>query len=395
MSRTETDTKQPTGPSDTSNRKHKRIALLILLAALVLVIVYGGLMIKHRIDYAVTDAVFVDTDRIINLGLKKVGGRLVVMDKVEGEEIRQGELLAAIDSRDYELKVTGIGEKIKALTHRREQLELSRRKTARQVELKIGMARDQVTGTRRSIAALRDQIAALKANVVQLERDLERYRNLYSEGVLPRRKFEVLETRLEARKKELQANGKKLAGLRSQLAANEKEVLIAVSEKISIREIDKSIAAVRAELKALQSRLKEAELDLSYCRLTSPIDGRIAKKYHSRGDVVGSGTPLYALVDPQDIHILVLLGEKKLNGVKPGCRARITIDAYPDLDYEGEVESIMPTSAAKFALVPRDISAGEFTKVVQRIPVKVKITKGDIALLRPGMGGEIEIERQR
>jgi len=395
VSRTEPETSTAGGTPDNSNHKGKRIALLILLAALILVIVYGGLMIKHRIDYAVTDAVFVDTDRIVNSGFKKVGGRLVVMNKVEGDEIRQGELLAAIDSRDYELKEAGIKEKIKALSHRREQLELSRRKAAEQVELKIGMARDQVAGTRKSIAALRDQIAALKANIGQLERDLERYRNLYSEGVLPRRKFEVLETRLEARKKELQANGKKLSGLRSRLAANEKEVLLAVSEKIGIREIDKTIAAVRAELKALQSRLGEAELELSYCRLTSPINGRIAKKYHSIGDVVGSGSPIYALVDPHDIHILVLLGEKKLAGVEPGCSATITIDAYPDLEYEGEVDSIMPTSAAKFALVPRDISAGEFTKVVQRIPVKVKITKGDLTRLRPGMGGEIEIERRR
>jgi membrane fusion protein (multidrug efflux system) len=375
------------------NRK-RRFALIFLVATLILVIIYGGLMIKHRIDFAVTDAVFVDTDQIINIGFKKVGGRIAKMLKVEGDQVRKGELLARLDPRDYELAISELKARIRALEHQRRQQELSLQKATRQVELKIGMARDKMAGTRQSRAALKDQIAALATGIKQLERDVVRYRNLFDQGVLPRQKFETIETRLSTRKKELAASRQKLGALDSKLAATRKEIRLARSERLGIKALNQALAATRASLKALNRKLEALSLDLEYCRLTSPITGRIAKKYHSLGDVVGSGMPVYALVNPADIHILVLLEEKKLEGVKPGCPAKITIDAFPDEEYRGEVEAILPTSAAKFALVPRDISAGEFTKVVQRIPVKVRITSGDIERLRPGMGGEIEIERQ-
>jgi membrane fusion protein (multidrug efflux system) len=110
--------------------------------------------------------------------------------------------------------------------------------------------------------------------------------------------------------------------------------------------------------------------------------------------VVNPGMPVYALIDPKDIYILVLLEETKLKGVEVGCPAYIKIDAYPHMKYKGVVKEILPASAAKFALVPRDISAGEFTKVVQRMQVKVKITEGDTSKLVVGMGGEIEIKRK-
>ena len=103
---------------------------------------------------------------------------------------------------------------------------------------------------------------------------------------------------------------------------------------------------------------------------------------------------VYSLVDPGDIHVVALLEEQKLAGVVPAAPVQITIDAYPGEAYEGVVESILPTSAATFALAPRDISAGEFTKVAQRIPVRIRITAGDTARLRVGMGGEVEIRRQ-
>ncbi|RLB71235.1 MAG: EmrA/EmrK family multidrug efflux transporter periplasmic adaptor subunit, partial [Deltaproteobacteria bacterium] len=381
--------------SGTPNGGRKKMALLVLLAALLVVVGYGGFMIKHRLDYAITDAVFVDTDRIINAGFERVGGRLVTMTKVEGEAVRQGELLAEIKPQDYQLAADQLTEKIKALRHQREQQSIALRKATAQVELKIGMAGDQVSGTGKKIAALKDKIAALKVAIGQLKRDERRYQALYQQGVVAKRAYEAIDTNLRAKQKELAAQEKNLEGLRAQLRAERKEVSLAESERLSIKEIRKGIAATEAKIKALEAKRSSVGLELSYCRLFSPITGKIAKKYHSVGDVVGTGMPIYALVDPKDIYILVLLGEKKLEGVEPGCTASITIDAYPDLEFTGQVESILPTSAAKFALVPRDISAGEFTKVVQRIPVKVKITKGDISRLVAGMGGEIEIKRRR
>jgi len=377
-----------------NHRGGRRLALLLLATALVLVIIFGGLMIKHRIDYAISDAVFVDCDRIINLSLKQVGGRLTEMTRVTGDPVHADELLAAIDDRDYRLRAAALEEQLAALGKQLRKQQLALEKSRRQVRLKIALAHEEATGAQALIAARQNRIGALQATIAQLERDVARYRSLYRDKVMPRHKFETIETELTTRCRELEAQQRGLAGLEAQLRAARKKIELARTGKLGIQEREQGLAATRARIRALQNQLKEAQLEISYCRIKSPINGRIAKRYHSPGDVVGPGMPLYALVDPNDLHILVLLGEKKLNGVKPGCPAKITIDAYPDREYRGEVSAILPTSAAKFALVPRDISAGEFTKVVQRIPVKVRITEGDLALLRPGMGGEIEIKRE-
>ena len=104
---------------------------------------------------------------------------------------------------------------------------------------------------------------------------------------------------------------------------------------------------------------------------------------------------MLALVNPNDLYIIALLEENKLSGVEPGSHAVIHIDAYSDQEWQGEVEQVLPASAATFALAPRDISAGEFTKVAQRIPVRIHITDGSLDKLHVGLGGEVEIKRQR
>jgi membrane fusion protein (multidrug efflux system) len=128
--------------------------------------------------------------------------------------------------------------------------------------------------------------------------------------------------------------------------------------------------------------------------LKSAIAGRIAKKFVSAGDIVSPMSAVYAVLDPNNLYIVALLEENKLNGVTPGDPVSIRIDAYPDQKYKGMVNQVLPASAATFALAPRDISAGEFTKVAQRIPVRIDITEGDVSFLQVGLSGEVEIRRK-
>lgn len=167
------------------------------------------------------------------------------------------------------------------------------------------------------------------------------------------------------------------------------------NEIFTVKSLASQIEALKYKEKALLKQKEEAILYYEYTKLKSPITGLIAKKFHSEGDVIAPGEPIYAVVDPESFYILVLLEETKLKGIKKGAYARIRLDAYPGKVWEGEVEEIFPASAATFALVPRDISAGEFTKLAQRIPVKIKITKGERGLLKVGLGGEVEIKRVR
>ncbi len=373
----------------------RKITVFLLIAMLLFLIVYGALMIRHRMEYAITDAVFVDTEDIHNVGFQRVSGKIIRMTKKEGEEVHKGELLAEIDPSTYKLIVKELEKTIEAKKNKREKIRIKLKKTIEILDIKERIAKDRVKELEDQIGSLKDRISSLDAQIEQLRRDTRRYRNLYLKGAVAKRTYERIDTELISKIRQRKALLKKLSALRKQLSISEKEILLIKANRKSIDELKKQIAEIDAQIKALKEKLKNAELDLRYCRLISPIDGRVAKKYRSVGDVVGPGIPVYALIDPKDIYILVLLEETKLRGVHVGCPAKIKIDAYPDLTYKGVVTEILPASAAKFALVPRDISAGEFTKVVQRMQVKVKITEGDVSKLIVGMGGEIEIKRER
>jgi len=123
------------------------------------------------------------------------------------------------------------------------------------------------------------------------------------------------------------------------------------------------------------------------------MHGVIGKKFINAGTVVNSETPIVSIVDTRHIYAEVLMEETKIKGVDKGDKVYITADADSGQKYEGVVKEIYPASAATYALVPRDITAGEFTEVAQRVPIKVSITDEDIGLLRIGMGVDVEIKR--
>ncbi len=373
----------------------RKVALAVLITLTVMVAGYGAWLIKHHMDYAITNAVFVDTEDIVNVGFKRVAGRIVKMTKREGDPVRRGEVLAVIDDRDYRLQVRAIEKQLEALRAKRRQLNITLSRIKRQLHLSVSKAKDRVKALNSQIRSVKAEIEALRAQTAQTRRDRNRFYRLYRRHAVARRRFEELDTRLKVLKEKTRALKERLKALKVEREAARKDLKMAISNLSRIKETQEAIRELNRQIESLQAKLEDAKLQVGYCVLKSPITGRVAKKYRSTGDVVGPGMPVYALVDPKDIFILVLLEETKLKGVKPGCPARIKIDALPDEEYRGVVERILPTSAAKFALVPRDISAGEFTKVVQRIPVKVRITGGDISKLVVGMGGEIEIKRAK
>jgi membrane fusion protein (multidrug efflux system) len=196
------------------------------------------------------------------------------------------------------------------------------------------------------------------------------------------------------REKEKYTN-QKLKELKIQLKKALEGIKLARNERKTLKEIKEEIKSLEKQIEALKENATDVKNLIKYTKLISPYTGHIAKKFVSEGEIISSGRPVYSIIPENSLYILVLLEETKLEGIKIGSKAKIYIDAFPDEKYEGEVFEINPATAAKFALVPRDVTAGEFTKVAQRIPVKIKITKGNISILKVGLGGEVEIKREK
>jgi len=371
----------------------RRVGAAVLIIGIVISLGLAFRFIKHRMEYAVTDAVFVRTDNLITLGFDNVGGRLSVLTKAEGDPVEKGESIAIIDSENYRLAAERAAGELNATRREIENREIFLERLKKEVVLKEDVAYQKVTGLKSEVAALQASVRALDPVIRPLERDHRRFSALYDANAVAKRRAEEIETELAVKREEREGKINSVEAVKARLRAAEKELLLAKTKRMQIRETEKSIDALNEKMKALEARLEKAKRDLDQCVLKSPVRGRVAKKYVSAGDVVSPGIPVYALVDPADIYVLVLLEENKLRGVKEGCHAIISIDAYPGEVFEGTVSRVLPASAATFALIPSDISAGEFTKVAQRVPVKIRITKGDTSLLRIGLGGEVEIKR--
>jgi membrane fusion protein, multidrug efflux system len=141
--------------------------------------------------------------------------------------------------------------------------------------------------------------------------------------------------------------------------------------------------------------LKEAELQLSYINITAPSAGRIGKKNVEVGNRIQVGAPLMAVIGTEH-WIVANLKETQLNRIKLGQSVEVKLDAFPKQIFTGRVDSLSPASGAQFALLPPDNATGNFTKIVQRIPVKIILDPQSLGgyddRITPGMSAEVTIE---
>jgi len=372
----------------------KSIGLFVVLVLILIFTVFAITWIEHRMKYVISDAVFVETDYLSNIGFSRVSGKIIQLYKKEGDAVKADETIAKIDDTDYKIQLENINYEIESLKKQKSQLENQLSRIIQENELNQKITSLTTQEIEKKIESLIAQKSQVEVQIEKAKKDEERYRNLLEKGLVPKAKYEEINTQLKVLLDQRKAIEKSISELNVSKAKSKESVELVKTQGQVSKEIQDQISALENKILALTKQKEDLENQIKYTELKSPYNGIIAKKYVSIGDIVKAGQPVYAIVKENSFYIKVLLEETKLNGVKVGNKAYIKLDAYPDKTFEGKVESIDIASAAKFALVPRDISAGEFTKLAQRIPVKIRITKGDTNLLRVGLGGEVEIEKK-
>ncbi len=374
------------------NNKAK-IASVVLFIGLIALVFYVYKWVSFSKEYAVTNAVFVKSDKITNASFKRVGGRIAKLNFSEGATVKKNDILAILDNDDYKTKLDEIENNLKALGSEKKALELKIDRIREELSINKQIAVQKVKAVRSEINALKNTKNEIMVKLKQLKKDRNRYKNLYEEKAVAKNTYEKIDTELKSLETKKNYISNKIRALLSQRKIAEKNVELASVKEKTIDELLAQLESLKSKIKAFEDKKKDVDNLISYCILKSPFDGIIGKKFVEEGTVVNTGFPVFSIVDTKSLFIYALLEETKFKGVKENNEVDIKIDAFPNEEFKGVVEKIYPASAATYALVPRDISAGEFTKVAQRIPVKIKITEGNIALLRVGMGGEINIKR--
>jgi membrane fusion protein (multidrug efflux system) len=149
-----------------------------------------------------------------------------------------------------------------------------------------------------------------------------------------------------------------------------------------------------AKLRAAQAQLEQAQHNVNYTRILAPADGTVARKSVEPGQFVQAGQPLFGFVSSNERWVTANLKETELPGVVPGRKVDVDVDAIPDKSFQGEVESVSPSTGAVFSLLPPDNATGNFTKVVQRVPVRIKLvglSPEDIERLHAGLSADVSI----
>jgi membrane fusion protein (multidrug efflux system) len=294
--------------------------------------------------------------------LPKVGGYVTRVLVEDNQVVREGDTLVTLDPRDYQVR----------LQEAQADLRAAEASAARN-----GAAIAEVGQASAHRGAAVATIAAAQANYDRARQDVERMRRLAESRVVSRQQLDQAEAAYRSAEADLRA-------AQSQARA-------------ALAEVSGASAGVRtaeARLAAAQATVAAAQLQLSYTVITAPASGRVSKKTVEVGQLVSPGQALMSLVDERDVWVVANMKETQLDDIVVGQPVEIEVDAYKGRTFAGRVESIQGATGARFALLPPDNATGNFTKVVQRVPVRIALDRraADAPPLRPGMSVEVAID---
>jgi membrane fusion protein (multidrug efflux system) len=359
----------PTAPSGTSgaqtneallpqrNGSRKRLVLLVVLFAAIAGAGYKGYDWYTRTRFLVsTDDAYVKADTAVIAA--KVSGYISSVSISDNQPVRAGDLLVSIDNGDYKLAVDAARRKV-------ETQNSTIQRIAAQVAAQAPM-----------IDQARAQLISAEADAVRAAAEYERANNLL-------RTFNATPQRVEQARADRDRTTAAVSSARAAVSGATATLAVLQAQRAEAE-------STRAEL---QTALDRAERDLSFTEVKAPFDGVIGNKAVQPGQYVQTGTRLLALVPLDSAYIEANFKETQLGALKPGQRVSISVDAYSDKQIEGRVESFAPASGSQFSLLPPENATGNFTKIVQRVPVRIKVPPevARAGLLRPGLSVVVEV----
>ena len=339
-------------PSAAAPKSGRRKPVLIGIGALLALAVAA-----YGVHYFLVGRFFVSTDdayvRANNTTLgARVAGHVAAILPGDNVVVRTGDVIFRIDDGDYRIAVDAVRTKIAT-----QQATIDR----------IGR---QVTAFQSAVEQARAQLASADAGLKRAGLDYERQQALSAKGFASRATFEVSEA----------GRDQGAAAVKSAQAAYD-----AARDNVEVTKAQQEEA--RAQLAELQTSLAKAERDLDFTLVRAPVDGTFSNRLVSTGDYIVVGQRLGNVVPLDDVFIDANFKETQLKRIRPGQPVTISVDAYGHRKFAGFVDSIAPAAGSVFTLLPPDNATGNFTKIVQRLPVRIRVPK-DVArqnLLRAGM----------
>jgi membrane fusion protein, multidrug efflux system len=341
-----------------TQQKPRRKIVFPIILGLVLVgaAIFG---IKEYIFYSAhvtTDDAQVDAD--ISPVVSRVGGYVKEIRFVDNQYVHAGDTLVVLDDRDYQVRLQ---QALAALTSQKQSVDVS--------EVQVNEARSSIATAQASVEQAK--VAVWKAN-----EDFTRYQNLFNDHAITQAQFDDAKAAKESAEASLRVAQTQVPTQTRRVDVNQRQV-----------------GATASNLASRQADVEYAKLQLSYTVIIAPASGVVSKRNIQLGQLVQAAQTLFAIVNGNGIYVTANFKETQMEPLRIGQKVDVSVDAFPDSTFRGSIESFSGATGAKFSLLPPDNATGNFVKVVQRVPVRIKIDTDSslVKLLRAGMSVDVVV----
>jgi membrane fusion protein, multidrug efflux system len=402
---------QGSGPSEDDQEKEQKekkphpVRKALIIAGAIVVAVVALAFWLHSRHFEDTDDAYVDAH--ISGIAARVAGTVTGVYVEENDSVKAGQTLVDLDPRDYQVAVEQARSQLQEAQEQTQAEQPNVPVTEVTNQTNISTSQASVLSARAAVnAAEQDYDAAVarvreaEANNAHAQSDVERYRPLAEKDEVPREQFDALVATAKAQaatvaanQASAQASFQQVDQRRADLAEAQKRLEEAqknAPRQLAIRRAN--ISSRQSGAAAARARLDQALLNLSYCKIVSPVDGIVAKRMAEVGDRVSPGQQVVLIAQINDLWVTANFRETQIRRMRPGQSVRIHVDALGK-DFDGYVEGMPAASGAVTSLLPPENATGNFVKVVQRLPVRIRFKGGQegIDRLRPGMSVEPKV----
>ena len=345
--------------SETSGKRKFLIPIVIVIA--VVAAVWGFKTWSYSQAHESTDDAQVD-GHIIPV-LAKVGGYVTSVAADENQHVIENQILVTLDDAEYRVKVESA------------QADLAAAQGIGGTTSTTGQAEAQVATASGQRSQLDAQVLAAEAANTNAQANLARMKDLAAKQIVSRQQLDAAQAAATA--------------AQAQVLAAQRQVTTAGAQ---ISTAKAGVRVAEARTSAAEAALDNAKLQLGYAKITAPASGLIARKQVEVGQLIAAGQPVMSIVADTGVWVTANFKETQLNDIRVGQPVEFDVDAYGGCTAQGKVESVSGATGAKFALLPPDNATGNFTKVVQRVPIRIAVTKAcPDHPLRPGLSVNVHV----
>ena len=352
---------QPTMPAEAEVKAprrplHRRAGFIIFLLVIAALALAGGVYFLYARQFEDTDDAFID-GHVVPIS-PQVSARVAAVHIDDNTRVHAGDLMVELDPTDYQVAVAQAKGAEAAMAG------------------KLVQARSGVPSARSAVVEAQAEVDAAQVNFDNADRDLKRFQGL-DERAKSQQQLDNATAAQRRAKADLEQAKAKLTTAQSQVATAEANV-----------------TAAGGDLQKAQADTQRATVNLGYCQIKAPCDGKVTNKSVDPGMYVTPATQLFQVV-PYDVWVVANFKETQLTHMQAGQPVTIGVDAYPDREFRGTVQSFQSGTGSRFSIIPAENATGNFVKVVQRVPVKITFDGDANAdpkhLLSPGMSVEPKV----